>query len=449
MPSRFPDRSGRGRLGWAWLLGILLWAGAAGAQEALINSLAGETAAEAAKQAVANQYYNVKAGALKLRFTSAISMVGDDNVDLTEDHRRADISARPEVDMTAYWPVTEQNALTFTVGLGYAKYLRTSRLDHYFLSPNSLLQFNISAGDFLINLHNQFTYQQDAYQTSEISGTGSYGYFQNTTGVNVIWHLNKLVVTFGYDHSSYTVSDTANAYQNHSSELLSARIAFELNQTSQAGLELGGGSTAYDVKPSYTNVYAGFVSNNITGATNSIFNRQPAYAFLSDQKYVNAGPFLRLGLSPYMHLRLSAGYAIYFQDVASSFGKAGNSAAFYTDFQLDHIVNSHLNYTFNAGHQIRQGLLSDSLDIYFIQLTPTWKVLRDVTLSTPFAYETVKSASGAQETYQDYSFSLQANYQLTKKLNLGGNYTYREKKSNLRANSYFQNQLVLNLQYSF
>ena len=420
---------------------LIALAGTVTAQEALINSLSGEYAAEVAKQAMANQHFNLKMGDLKLRFDSSIAVVGNDNVNLTSDHRQADVSVRPEVDVASFWPITDKNALTFNMGVGYAKYLRTSQLDAFFLTPNSLLSFNIYAGDFLINLHNRFTYQQDAAQTTEVSGTGQYAYFQNTSGLTVTWDLNKFIITLGYDHDIYTASESVYAYQNHSSKLFSSRIAFAINPTSQAGIELGAGATAFDVAPAYTNQVVGISTNQV-----------PLGRFLSNQKYVNAGPFIRLGLSPYLQFRLSAGYAMYFQEVASIFGPAGNTAAYYTEFTLNHIVNSRLRYTLAAGHQLSQGVWSQTSDLYYARLEPTWNIVYKTTISTPVSYERVKGSSSTaltSDTYDYYTIGIQASYSMTKKLHIAGGYTYRLKESNIAAYSYFQNQLVFDLRYRF
>ena len=48
-------------------------------------------------------------GDLKLRFQTAISVEATDNVNYSEKNQQADISVRPEFDVTAMFPVTDRN----------------------------------------------------------------------------------------------------------------------------------------------------------------------------------------------------------------------------------------------------------------------------------------------------------------------------------------------------
>lgn len=413
-----------------FVLGLYLFLlrGAAG-QEALRASLAGEYAVEAQKRATANQYYNLKMGDLKLRFQAAFGVEATDNVNYTEKNRQADISLRPQLDVTAMLPVTDKNTLALTIGAGYAKYAKTKARDHFFLTPDSRLAFNIYAGDFVFDLHTQFTYTQQSYQQTEIYG-GNYGYFENVTGVTATWDLGKLIFTFGIDHEIYSPTDKQYDYQSRASELFSARGVVLLNPTTQLGLQAGFSLTEFDLKPGY----------DTKGA--------PAYTFLSNQKSINFGPYFQSRLSAHLRTTLSAGYAIYFQEYESSFGKAGDSAAFYADLQVQHTVNARVNYSLNLGHQVRQGLTTDTLDYYYFRLNPSWRVFDNLTLTAPLSWESTTIARRNEE-YQYWNLGLVASYRLSRQLNVSGGYYYRRRDSNVTGGSYLENQLVFNTRYSF
>lgn len=406
-------------------------------QEALRASLSGEAALDAQKRAIENQYYNLKMGDLKLRFQTAISVEATDNVNYNEKNQQADISVRPEFDVTAMFPVTDRNTLALTIGAGYAKYAKTKTRDHFFLTPGSTIGFNIYAGDFLINLHTQFAYTQDSYQQSEISGAG-YGYFQNMTGINATWDLNKVILTFGVDHEIYSPTQPQFAFQSRVSELVNARAVYLINPTTQLGLQLGVSSTAFDSKPSYATNHVGTVTN--------IFRTDQ---FLSNQKSINFGPYFQSRLSEHLRVTLSAGYAIYFQEAPSSFSKGGNSASFYTDIQVQHAVNARVAYSLNVGHQVRQGLTTDSVDYYYYRITPTWRVFNDLTLTAPMSIESHTSTGFRAEKYQFWNLGLSSAYRLSKKLTVTGSYYYRRRDSDLNNSSYVENQLVLDTRYSF
>ncbi len=432
---------------WLGIIGTLICPlFAAFGQEALRASLAGEAAVEAQKKAIENQYYNLQMGDLKLRFQTALGVEATDNVNYSEKNRQADVSLRPQLDVTAMFPLTDRNTIALTIGAGYAKYVKTKARNHFFLTPDSTIGFNIYAGDFVFNLHTQFTYTEDSYQQSEITG-GSYGYFQNMTGVNATWDLNKLILTFGIDHEIYTPTQPQYSYQARSSELVNARAVYLINPTTQLGLQLGASVTAFDTKPGYTNIVGSvYLGTNFLGY---ITNTVPAYQFLSNQKSVNFGPYFQSRLSEHLRLTISAGYAIYFQEAASYFAKGGDSAAYYADIQLQHAVNARVAYSLNVGHQVRQGLTTDSLDYYYFHLNPTWQVFSDLTLSAPLSIESYTSTGYRAEKYQFWNLGLSASCRLSKKLTLTGSYNYRMRDSNLVDSDYVENQLVLDTRYSF
>lgn len=415
------------------------------AQEALRASLAGEQAALARKHNLENQGYNLKLGDLKLRFQSSLAVEATDNVNYTENNKQADVSLRPELQLYANYPVTDQNTLALNLGAGYAKYAKTKTRDHFFITPNSDIGFDIYAGDFVFNLHTEFTLTQDSYQQTEITG-GGYGYFQNRTGVTATWDAGKLIFTLGYDHEIYEPSEKAFEYQSRSSELLNARAVYLLNPTTQIGLQAGASAAEFDLQPAYvTNSIPIYVGTNLLGF---LPQRVPAYNFLSNQKSVNFGPYFQSRLSQHMKVTASAGYAIYFQEYDSSFGKAGNSAAFYTDLQFEHKVNSQFGYNLNIGRQVRQGLTTDTLNYTYVRFTPTWRVFNELTVFLPLNFDST-TIDRRNEQYQYYNFGLSASYRVSSKLTLTGSYNYRRRDSNLPGGNYTQNQLVLDTRYSF
>lgn len=173
------------------------------AQEALRSSNAGAEAAERRKIA-GTAYYNFKYGPVSLRFNGAFGVEGNDNVNLSQDNPRADLIVRPQLSTDASWVVTEKNTLHFGLGVGYAKYLKSSELDSFFITPGSDISFDIFAGgDVVINLHDRYSLGQEAYNQPTVSSTGNFGRFENVGGVIVNWDLNKMFVNFGYDHETY------------------------------------------------------------------------------------------------------------------------------------------------------------------------------------------------------------------------------------------------------
>ena len=427
----------------------VFFTGSGRAQESFRASIAGEEAAEAHKKEMANAKYNLKLGALKLRFAANMNVEMSDNVDRVETARTADLSLRPSFDVTAMLPVTDRHTFVFTVGAGYAKYLRTKRLDHIFISPNSTLSYDMYAGDVLINLHSRFTYTEEDYQQFEISRTAEAtvagnGYFKNLTGTKVTWDLGKFQFVLGLDHEFYSATRTNFEYQNHSSELVTFSAAMQLNPTTYAGFQMGGGLTAYDRKPTFTNVTV------ITStSTNTTF--VPLGTFLANQIFYNFGPVFICKPTKHLKVVLYAGYTIYSSDGMSSFstGTGGSTRAIYADFKLDHELNQVLKYSVNLGRQIRLGVNSDTTDILYTTLDLNWNLIRNVSLSTPIRYQHEAFGSGTSTQNDTYQTGFTLGYRLTESTYLNANYNFTYVASSTVGSSYYQNQLVLDLRYTF
>jgi hypothetical protein len=444
----------------ATVFAFLFLAVATQAQESFRASIAGEEAAAQQKTETENATYNLKLGALKLRFAADMGVDASDNQDRSATKRNADLSLRPEFDVTAMLPVNDRHTFVLNLGVGYAKYLRSRNLDHVFLTPNSTLSYDLYAGDFAINLHDRFTYTEEDYQQYEISRTAEAtlpgnGYFKNLIGGKATWDLGKYQFVFGYDHESYQATKKNFDYENHASELVTMSGSVEINPSTHVGIQLGGGMTAYDKKGTFTNftfeTYT-YTTNagQVTIHTHTHTGSRAVGTFLANQTFYNFGPVLIYNPTEHIKTVFYAGYTIYQPTSRSSFNSAGGNSgvrAFYADFKLDHNVNHVLTYSLNFGRQIRLGITSDISDIIYVNLTPTWNYIRHVTLSTPIRCQFERPSDSVENT--TLQLGLSAGYQLTKSTYLTGTYTFTRNDSNVAANTYYQNQLVLDVRYTF
>jgi hypothetical protein len=64
-----------------------------------------------------------------------------------------------------------------------------------------------------------------------------YGRFENTAGVSVLSDLNKVVLTFGYDHYTYISTSDTFSYLDRNAEVLGFSAYFALSSTTGAGIE--------------------------------------------------------------------------------------------------------------------------------------------------------------------------------------------------------------------
>ncbi|HEX4644935.1 MAG TPA: hypothetical protein VH598_04940, partial [Verrucomicrobiae bacterium] len=192
MPLSFPPALMRRRCLISAL--VALHAARASAQEALRESLAGESAAAARKQALENQPANVQVGLASLLFGANLEVELNDNINLSDAARLEDLILRPSFNVISTIPVSPLNAIYTSLNVGYSKYINYPRYDRIVIAPGSELGFDFYAGDFHFNLHDRLSYTENPIAQPELSGVADFGEFSNSSGLDVDWDLNELTL---------------------------------------------------------------------------------------------------------------------------------------------------------------------------------------------------------------------------------------------------------------
>ena len=175
--------------------GLAFFAGTAPAQEALRQSLAGEAAAAAGKQAASTiGYYNLMLGPVAWRFSSGLSSEYNDNVNLRPSNPDGDFIFQPSLDAEMTWPLTQNNSLNFDLGLGYMFYLQHQELDQLYINPGSGLSFDIYIKDLKINLHDRLSVTENGYENPGFTNSNSIVRMENDVGASGLLDLNDAVV---------------------------------------------------------------------------------------------------------------------------------------------------------------------------------------------------------------------------------------------------------------
>jgi len=406
-------------------------------QEALKMSTASDQAAAWETTTSGPDYYNLGIGPVKLRFQGEMAIAYNNNVEYSAGNPQADISLSPGVNLSAVWPVTEQNRLELTTGIGYVYYLKTSSLNHPYITPNSALTFKMYTGDFVINFHDRFSVTEDVAQSPTVSGTGEFGQLDNTIGVGVDWNLYKLILSFGYDHDMVLATTSNFEDTDHNSELFTLRAALRMHETAKLGLELTGGITTYD------------------------------QTVLSDNTDYSIGPFYEARLSEHISVNLSGGYSSYMfspngasnalvnipsvasNAVVNTPNGLNNNGGYYANLSLTHQVNSWLNQSLTASRQTQLGITANLTELYSVSYQANWGFIRNINLKTQLLYEHGTTFGGALQTLDVYGGDIGLSYNITKKLTGSVDYDLQVKKAAPASLNYIQNLLVFDFKYSF
>ncbi len=406
-------------------------AGTASAQDSLRYSLAGEQAARARSRAIAGTDYNLRLGKARFLANAGLGIEANDNVTLRESDGEEDLILRPRVNTAVYWPLTERNALNFSLGLGYVKYLNQTRYDYLQIVPGSELSFELFVKDFRFRFFDRFAYTEDPLENGALSGVGNYGGLDNSTGVNALWDLNKAILTAGYAHRIFLPDQEEFEYLTRSSDLFFARAAFLLNSMLTIGPEASSGVTTYD------------------------------QSFLDNAVSYSGGAFGELQVTPHLSVDAHAGYVAYEFETGPTSVETEDVQDFYFSAGLDHELNQFVTHSLTGGREIDLGLFSNFQELYYARYNVIWKIIRDVGLGTYFYYEhgTYPTHTGRLssdllislpgETYDRYGVGVTVTYRLMQKLSANLGYRLTLKDSDTQYRGYTQNALILGLTYRF
>ena len=430
-PCRLPQAAAASR----WLAGtVILGARLAFAQDALRSSLAGDTAVEARNQQQASEAYTVKSGDFRLLVTPSLGLDWNDNINLVRTNALQDYIVLPTLGLSMSYPLTQHNLLSLDVTFGYQDYLEHSEFSSWYVQSGSALSFDIYVKDFWINLHERFSYVQNASQQAAVANTGIYGTAQNTLGFNTTWDLEDVTLNLGYDHQNYFSTSQQFSDTDRAAESVVARGGFKFLPSLTAGLE-GTASYSYYNQP--------------------VFNNSMSYS---------AGLYADWQPGHYLHVQPRFGYSIYQFQQTSQTIPAENQSAWYFDLTATHELSDVVSYTLSAGHELTPGIYGDTMEDWYVRPAVNLKIIRDVTLNTSFSYQNgsqgiqVSYQNGSQgiptpagtpsENYDWYSWGLGVSYPFMKRLTLGLNYNLTLRTSNYANQEYTQNLVGLQLSYN-
>jgi hypothetical protein len=411
----------------AWLtpgLGALalLAAWPATAQEALRTLLSGDTAAEARRNQLQYQPYTFKSGDFKLLVVPSLSLEWNDNVNISKTNAEQAFILSPEVQLTASYPITENNLFSLNVGGGYDQYLEHDSYSTWFLRSGTELSFDIYVKDFWFNLHDWVQYFQDTSQQPALSGTATFATVNNTAGIRVTWDMNQLTLTTGYDHKNeFSVNQQYNS-QDSAAEMVFAR----------AGLE----------------VYPG-VTTGIEGTASHTAYAQPV---LNDNNAYSAGVYADWGLGKAFHIEPRGGYTIIQFQGTSQTIQTSDLNAWYANVKITHQITDAINYTFDAGHEVQAGIESDVIEDWFVRAGVQWNIINNLSLRMSLSYQNGQQGVGnvggnLTEHYNWLGTDVGITYPILKKLSLGLNYRLTLRSSDVATDEYVQNVVGLTLTY--
>ena len=422
----------------------------------LITMLPAANAQEIARPSVTRQKAqqrlptagNMRIGQVLLNVDARVGMQFVDNVDLTPSGS-PDFVVTPEIGVNATWAVTKLNTLRFRASIGYSNYFNNPRLNRQsvLISPDSALSFDIYAGDVKINLHEQFSLQDGSVDQGALSGVAQLGRFTNVIGASMLWDMNDVIWSLGYDHFNFITTGGADsstgsvaasvANLDHSTDQISSSASFRMNAVAIGGFEITGSASKYPKSSA------------------------------SDFTSVSGGPFLELQLTRYTHVYAGAGYKAFISANGGTAGavaldsniavpsQGGTQTGFYANLSFIHTLNRYYADRLDLGRSDEADALNGRAQTTFIRYSSNWKVNSKLALNFGLFLEDVHEVTGTAlnslvpADYRRAGFTVGTGYRITEHTSLGLGYQYTTKNSQRADQSYTQNSVTFSLGYQF
>jgi len=394
------------------------------------ESLAGESAAQALKQSLEAEaaQYNLRYGPVRYRPGATLGISYTDNAFYSHDARE-DILVRPEVKLAALWPISEMNALRLTLGLSYEWYLKNTRLngDLPLVNPGSEMTFYVFVGDFRIQVHERFSYQEslffntlsgDGERFYNFNDVGTFARLDNQVGFDVDWDLNKLVLSVGYNHESFNSTTTSFEYLDRASEWFTASASFSLGDKVHAGLEAEASIHDYEQEGS-----------------------------LIDHWRMRVGPFLDIQTEQKIELRAGGGFDTAKYDDSPAGNADYDSYYFYGRIRQQTRLFTH---SLTGGREHFLGSNANNLRTTYGRYTISSSAIDHVELGANVSVNFAEEFGGSfTEDFTYYGAGLNVGWLFHKYWRSDLAYEFRLKESEAALRDFHRNRVTLSVTYTF
>jgi hypothetical protein len=407
------------------------------AQEAP-DSLTGEKSAELAKKREIAPNYNLNWGPVSFQFESALQLEFTDNALNSSVNRSSDVIFRPLVKLNSYWPITDLNALTLSLGVGYEYYVKNTQLNSSapLVSPDSQIALVLYVKNLRFRFHEVFSYQESLYyglsysqQTGQfinLQNIGTFGRIDNLAGFLADWDLGAFVLSLGYDHENFISELAVLDYLTRASELFSSSIDVAVGPEFHSGVE---------AKASWNNYQT---------------------SQLTDHWRARVGPFVEVSPGEYVKLRAGGGYDGVFIPPNAA-GLATVSTPYYAYGRATHTVNDWLAYSLTVAHENQYGWNTANVEATYVGLSATLKCIDRVELIPAFYYGHGEESGPSyynhgypyHENYNYFVISLGMAYHFAERWTADLRYDYTQKDSDLTNFGYYRNRVTAGVSYRF
>jgi hypothetical protein len=160
-------------------------------------------------------------------------------------------------------------------------------------------------------------------------------------------------------------------------------------------------------------------------------------------------------LSQHLNAKVNVGYTIYSPDKGGAFAGLSDTTALYAQLEVNHRLNKAVSYVATAGHSINLSFFGQNYDLYYVQLRPSWTIIKEFSLSTPFFWEHGSGLYGYYgyyllgQKFDRFGGGINLGRAITRRLSGNLSYQFVRRDSSVQAANYTLNRVSLSFSYRF
>jgi hypothetical protein len=343
------------------------------------------------------------------------------------------------LDLDTVWVLSELNQLEFSFGgqLNEDFYGNGKSVVSVGITPDSLVQFQLAAGDFLFHFYDHFSYVQDPTSDPTTANTTYLNSLTNTIGAKVDADFNLAILSLLADYT-YNNRSGSNPEGGTSSSLSGNRNSFRV-----------GPSISFRLSPTLLYGIEASLTRN-TGSTNG------STVGSGNINSLSVGPFIRGELSRFTDINFGIGANLLD-------AKPSQPPTCYVSAVVRHQFNPNWQVIVSGSHDILFSTGTDLTEQYEFRGGTQFNVTRFITFTTSPFVDIGKILTGTSPTsvggvlvpslvrgnFKQYGIQAGFAWKPRKHLSAELNYQFTRRDADAAVDSYSRNRVILQFNYTF
>ncbi len=338
------------------------------------------------------------------------------------------------------WVLSELNQLEFSFGgqLNEDFYGNGQSVVSIGITPDSLVQFQLAAGDFLFHFYDHFSYVQDPTSDPTTANTTYLNSLTNTIGAKVDADFNLAILSLLADYTYNNRSGSNPEGGGTSSSESGTRNSFRV-----------GPSISFRLPPTLLYGIEASLTRN-TGSTNG------STVGSGNINSLSVGPFIRGELSRFTDINFGVGANLLD-------AKPSVPPDYYFSAVVRHQFNPNWQLILTGSHDILFSTGTDLTEQYELRAATQFNVTRFITFTTSPFVDIGKILTGTSATsvsgvfvpgtvrgnFKQYGIQAGFAWKPRRHLSASINYQFTRRDAEAAVDSYDQNRVILQINYTF